>query len=97
MALRGRPDYGDGAAGAPDRRKAIARRSGLPLQTLVVSIRRQLSLGKLRPLLADYGGAVVGEWPFLALGQSSEATDAAFAAMSKKARANVSGISFLKI
>jgi hypothetical protein len=40
-----------------------------------------------RPLLADYGAAVVAEWPSLTLGQRSEAADAAYSALSKTARA----------
>jgi hypothetical protein len=54
--------------------------------------RAMLRFGKpevtaLRPLLADYGGAVVAEWPLLTLGQRSAAADVAYTEMSKKARA----------
>jgi hypothetical protein len=42
---------------------------------------------ELRSVLADYGAAVVDEWPSLARRERSEAADAAYTALSKKTRA----------
>jgi len=60
--------------------------------TIALTDRALLRFGKpeaaaVRPLLAAYGGAVVDEWPLLALQQRSEAVDAAYNALSKAARA----------
>ena len=41
----------------------------------------------LRSVLADYGAAVVDEWPSLARRERSQAADAAYTALSKKTRA----------
>lgn len=59
--------------------------------TITLTDRALLRLGKpeaaaARPLLADYGAAVIAEWPLLCLGQRSEAADSAYTALSKKAR-----------
>jgi hypothetical protein len=65
-------------------------------EAAVISItdRAMLRFGKpeataLRPVLADYGAAVVDEWPLLARSERSEAADAAYTALSKKTRAVV--------
>ncbi len=60
--------------------------------TISIADRALLRFGKpeviaLRLVLADYGQAVVDEWPSLTQGQRSEAADAAYTALSKKARA----------
>ncbi|MGD1036771.1 MAG: DUF4239 domain-containing protein [Roseiarcus sp.] len=60
--------------------------------TISMTDRALLRFGKLeatvlRPLLADYGRAVVDEWPLLMRRQRSEAADASYTALSKNARA----------